>query len=230
MSQSSPEGGFTLVELLVAVSVASVMFAIIFGFQRDLINQYNLLVNRNQLLAATKDATLQVATAIRSSKSLLANNAVADSHAPSAPGNLYSWSSTPGNDAAIVLAIPAVDQSGNLIYVDGSHQSTYTNNVIYYLDQTQHILYKRVLANTQAPGNVAVTSCPPTATTPSCPADAKIVADVASFAATFYDSGNNTVTVPSGTEAIQITVSQTKYYHALSYSSSFTTRATLRNK
>ncbi len=224
------ERGFSLLELLVALAVTSIMVLIMGQFigkvLANLARQQTITIIQNN----TKQAVLTTSDTIRSARGVEASNSLADQHAPGAPSNLYSWSAASGDNATLILAVPAHNTSGNILYIDGQHNTPYVNDVIYFIDPTTRILYRRTLANPGAPGNTAITTCPPSAVTASCPADAKVVEDVADLVTQYYDASNNPVTSPSGTEAVKVTLKQTKTSGGQTLTSSFTTIASLRNK
>jgi prepilin-type N-terminal cleavage/methylation domain-containing protein len=224
------ERGFTLLELLVSISLSGLLLVVLGEFVTNGIRSSNQDYNQTIVLVNTKAAVESVARVIREARSVEANNAQPDDHAPSAPGNLYSWSGTAGSNATLILAIPARDTSGNLIYIDGLHNNLYTDDVIFYLETSTKRLYKRTIKNTAAPGNRAVTTCPPSAATPSCPADSLIVEDVANLTTSYLGANGNVVTLPSGTEAVNFTVTESKIIGPRTYTSSYTTTATLRNR
>jgi type II secretory pathway component PulJ len=222
--------GFTLLEILVALSVSTLLMIMLTGFMGDSLRKSEEEKTRTDILNNTKLAVETVARNIRLAKSVAAVNSQPDPNSPGAPSDLYSWSATTGSDATLILAIPARDSGNNLIYSDGLHNNLYTNEYIYYLDPTTRRLYRRIIANQAAPGNVAVTTCPPDEATPSCPADALTVEDVANLTTAYFDANNNPVVTPTGTESVQITLTQTRTVLGKSYESSYTTLATLRNK
>lgn len=224
------EDGFTLFELLLAISIASVLIMAVSSFSTNSIVGSNQDYNKTLVLTNAKEAVGIVARQIKSAKSVQATNSLPDPNAPGAPGNLYSWSGAAGNGANLILAVPSRDASGNLIYIDGLHTSLYTDDVIFYLDPTSHKLYRRKIANTLAPGNAAVTTCPPSSATPSCPADADVIDDVANLETTYLDSNNASVSVPSGTEAVKYTVTERRTINGRTFTGTYSTVATMRNK
>lgn len=222
--------GFTLLEMLVVISISTLLMLIITSFMSNNLRTAQEEKTKTDILNNTKLAVETVARNIKSAKSVLAVNAQPDGNSPGAPANLYSWTASAGSGATLILAIPARDASNNLIYSDGLHNNLYTNDYIYYLDPATSRLYRRIIANQAAPGNVAVTTCPPALASPSCPADALTVEDVADLTTDYFDANNNSVAAPTGTEAVKITLTQTRSVYGKSYSSSYTTIASLRNK
>lgn len=227
---SGYERGYTLIEMLVAISVSALLILAVGAFSTNSIVGSNQDYNKTLVLSNAKEAVGIVARQIRVARSVLSANTLPDSNAPGAPGDLYSWSGAAGNGANLILAVPSKDASSNIIYIDGLHTQIYTDNVIFYLDPTSHKLYRRYIMNTNAPGNAAKTTCPPASATASCPSDADVVDDVANLVTAYLDGNNASVSVPSGTEAVRYTVTETRTINGRVYSGTYTTIATLRNK
>lgn len=226
----SRSAGFTLIELITSMAVMSILLLALSVFITNATQNISNEDTKTALSDNTRTALESVAREIRAAKSVEAVNSQPDANAPGAPGNLYSWTASAGSGATLILAVPARDTSGNLIYSDGLHNNLYTDDIVYYLDGTSHRLYRRVIANTQAPGNAAKTTCPPDLATASCPADARIVDDVANLTTAYFDSYDHSVATPSGTQAVQITLTQTRSVFSHSFSNSYTTTASLRNR
>ncbi len=224
------ERGFTLLELLLAISLTTILLMVVSDFVTDGIQSSNQDYNKTIVITNTKAAVETVARAIRETRSVEANNSLPDSNSPGAPTNLYSWSGSAGPNATLILAVPARDTSNNLIYIDGLHNSLYTDDIIFYLDSTTHRLYKRTIANASAQDDKAKTTCPPAIATSSCPADAVIVEDVANLTTSYLDGNNAIVTQPTGTEAVNYSVTESKTIGLRTYTSTYTTTAALRNK
>jgi hypothetical protein len=186
--------------------------------------------NKTLVLSNSKEAVGIVARQIRLAKSVVSSNSLDDAHAPGAPGNLNSWNGAAGTGTALILEVPSHTAAGAVIYADGLHAILYTDEVIFYLDSSTKRLYKRVLANSSAPGNVTKTTCPPASATSLCPADADVVDDVASLTTSYLTSAGGTPLTPSGTEAVNYTVTETRVINGKSYSGTYSTIATLRNK
>lgn len=222
------QGGFSLLELLVSISITAILLLVGGNFVVDGTLSANVDYNRTVVQSNTKTAVDIVARTIRSARSVEAQNAQPDPNPP-VTGNPYSWSGTAGVDATLILAIPARDAAGNLLYIDGLHNNLYTNDVIFYLDPSTRRLYKRTIANAVA-GNAAKTTCPPSLATPTCAPDAVVVEDIASLTTGYLDDTNVAVTIPSGTEAVSYKVKESRVIGSRTYSSSYSTITALRNK
>jgi prepilin-type N-terminal cleavage/methylation domain-containing protein len=223
------EEGFSLLELLLAISITSVLLLVLGNFMGNGIISSNRDYNKTLIQSNTKLAVDTVARTIKSAVTVEAQNTQPDNNGPGAPGNLYGWSGVAGNNSTLILAVPARTSSGSLIYIDGLHTTVYTNDIIFYLNSSDHRLYKRVLANAVV-GNAAKTTCPPAAATSTCPSDAIIVEDIASLSTAFYDNSDVSIASPTGTEAVGYTVTESKILGGKTFSSSYSTIAALRNK
>ncbi len=224
------ERGYTLLELLIAISISSMLLLAIDKFVVNSIQSENQSYNKTLVLADAKTAVGVVANEVMQAVSVESANTQPDANAPGAPSNLYSWSGAAGDGANLILAVPSHDSNGNVIYVDSLHTQIYTDDVVFYLNSSTHKLYKRYVANSTAPGNAAKTTCPPASAGPSCPADALVVDDVADLKTNYLDSNNNSVSLPSGTEAVQYTVTETRNINGKTIAGTYTTVAAMRNK
>ena len=222
--------GFSLLELLIAISVSSVLVIAVSNFAASSLIGSNQDYNKTLVLTNAKEAVSIVQRQVRMARSVQSSNSQPDANAPGAPGDLYSWSGAAGNGNSLILAVPARNSSGDLIYIDGLHTTLYTDNVIFFLDSSTKKLFRRFIKNENAPGNVGVTTCPVIAATSTCPVDATVVDDVANLSTAYLDSGNAAVSLPSGTEAVNYTVTETRTINGKSYSGTYTSLGSLRNK
>jgi hypothetical protein len=221
--------GFTTVELSVAAVLVSIVVMIMGQFFATNLNSYTRSFTKTVLQSNTKLGIETLERDIKAAQAVEDPNRWPDPNAPGAPGDLYSWHPSTGSGATLVLAVPARDTSGNLIFADVLHNAIETNDVIYYLDAGSKILYKRVIANPVA-GNATLTTCPPAAASASCPSDAKIVEDVADLTIAYYTSNNTLTTNPPSAGLVQITLTQTQKKGSRTYTNSFASRVSLRNK
>lgn len=222
--------GITALELLFATVIGAVVTLMLLQFFTIAFSSWRREDTKTIVQNNTKIAVDTVAQTIRSAKSVEATNSQPDPHAPGAPNDLYSWTATSGSNATLILAVPARDAAKNLIYIDSTHTALYTDNIVYYLDPNTDILYRRTIANAQAPNNAAVSTCPTDQATPQCPADAKVVEDIANLTTSYLNASGDIISQPTGTEAVTFTLTQTRIISGRTYSSSYGTTATLRNK
>jgi prepilin-type N-terminal cleavage/methylation domain-containing protein len=216
--------GFTLLELLISITIIGILAVTISDFYSQRLVDFARNFTLTILQSNTKQAVESVSRDIRASRTIEATNTLADASGPG--GNQFGWHSTVGSTATLVLGIPAQDANGNLIYVDpGTHNTPYLNNVIYYLNGANKILYRRMLANTNAPSNAAVTTgCS------GCPTDGKVIEDVANMSLAYYDGSGSSIATPSASYSLDITLQQTRTSFGRTFVNTLTSRVTLRNK
>ncbi|MBW3538230.1 type II secretion system GspH family protein [Candidatus Parcubacteria bacterium] len=227
LPSASPQAGFSLVELIIAITMMGMLAVVVSEFYSQRLVDYARSYSQILLQTNTKQAVETMTRDIRSAQNVELNNTLPDDNSPGAPGNLYSWQSTTGSPAVVVLAVPALDGSGNLLYVDPLHSAVYTNNLVYYIDGSG-ILYRRTIANPVA-GNAAVTTCPPALASPACPPDGKVVEDVADLQAAYIRGGGAAAATPDEADLVQITLQQTRTSFGRSYNSTLASQARLRN-
>lgn len=212
MRNNLKQTGFTITELVISIVITGILVLILGDFFTN--NMLGLSRNENQLTNDhnTRLAAETVNRYIRQAQSVELTNSIADPNQPS------GWTSGANT---IVLSVPALDSSQNPIYTDTSHSSVYNNNIIFYIDNS--IIYRRVLSNTNAPGNNSVTTCPPALASPGCPPDPKVNDTHATLSIDYGGPIN---------EASLITVTLTQSLNASggAYTSTLTTKTALRNK
>ena len=223
------QAGFSLLELLIAITASSILLLVGGTFVGQGTLSINADLNKTLVQTDTETAVNTIAKVIKSARSVEAQNSQPDLYSPGGSGNLYGWSGIAGSNGTLILAIPSRDTSGNLLYVDGLHTNLYTDDIVYYFDATSKKLYKRTIANAVS-GNIAVTTCPPLYATPACPADSVIVQDIANLTTSYFDSNNVSVSIPTGTESVGYTLTETRVIGNKSYAGTYTTNASLRNK
>lgn len=221
---NNQESGFTLLELLIVASLVGILGIVVSSFFADRLVDYNRTYTRLILQSNTNLAAQTVANEVRYGRSLQASNLNPDNNAPGAPSNLYSWAS---NNSTLVLATPAKDTGGNIIYADGLHTQVKTDDSIYYL--SNNILYHRIIANSD-PSNVAKTTCPLASASPSCPADPQVIENIAAINLVYYDTAGNVIVSPPGAYSVKIELQESKTVFNHTYSNTVTAQATLRNK
>lgn len=222
------QSGFTLLEMVMVGAMTTILVVLLSDFFVGRMLDYTRNETQVILQSNTKQAIETMERDIKSAVAVEANNTFEDANSPAAPSNLLSWASTTSEPATIVLAVPAKDTNGNLLYVDPLRNSLHTNDVIYYVDSVSKILFRRVVANPVS-GNAAKTTCPPAEATPSCPSDSHVVENVANLKATYYNGENQETATPSQAGSILFEVTQTRERLGRVYRSTLVTRASLRN-
>ncbi len=219
--------GFSLLELIVVGAIIGILALLVSGFYVNRLVDYARNDTLIILQSNTKQALTSMERDIKSARTIETANQWADINGPG--GNQYGWISSTGSPSTLVLSVPAVDTAGNLIYADAAHSGLQTNDIIYYVDSTTKSLYRRVIAN-PVNGNIAVSTCPPASATGTCPADGKVIEDVANMTATYYDTSNVSTTTVNNVYSVNVTLTQSRAKFGQTYSNSLTTRASLRNK
>lgn len=221
MRRSSRQSGFTITELVIAITVAGILAGAIFVATFD----YYADVNRSQTATyealASQTILGQMTSDIRLADAISNTNSITDLNGP--PGGWVT--SNPSN--VIIIESPAVDSSRNIIY-NPDTGFPYRNEYIYFVSGGS--MYKRVLANTAATGNTAVTTCPQALASPSCPADALFYDHVSNLSFTFYDSSGNTTSDATKARSVQLNVSLAQTVYGRNVALSNQARITLRNQ
>lgn len=213
--------GFTMTELAISVAIAGFLVAVLFGVT------FYYYVDAMQAQAATdlalgsQSILTQLTEDVRLSDAISSTNAIPDANAPAGGWN----TSDPSN--IIIIENPAVNSSHNIIY-NPSSGFPYRNEFIYFLSGTS--MYKRVLANTAAPGNTAITSCPASKATSSCPADRLFSNNTSNLSFTFYDVSNNTTSNASLARSVALQVDMSRKVFGKNITLSNSTTVTLRNQ
>ncbi len=223
------DSGFTLLELLICMAISAILLLVGGTFVGQGTLSINADYNKTLVQTDTETAVNAISRVIKSAKSVEAVNSQPDANGPGGAANPYSWNGAAGPNGTLILAIPSRDSSGNLLYIDGLHTNLYTDDVIYYFDSASKKLFKRTIANSVT-GNVAKTTCPPSLATSSCPGDSVVVQDIANLATSYFDSTNASVAVPSGTEAVGYTLTETRVIGNKSYVGTYASTSSLRNK
>lgn len=188
--------GYSLVELVVATAIISILTILIMSFLVDKFVE-NAQVNARANLQLQTQLTLDLLNRdLKHSANVDSQNRWADNYSPTSPGNNFGWVS---DSSTLILAIPAQDASGSIIYEDPHVYISYKDNLVWFLEGST--FYKRILA-ADTPGNDATTTCPAGAE-PSCPADVKLADNVVSVNFSYFDANDNEV---SATDARSMSV------------------------
>ena len=215
------EGGFTIVELTIVISVTSII-AVVFLYVVS--NFFVTITRTNELADMTVNSQNLLRTTvenIRFGNGVETTNAITDANAPSGGWN------TSNTSFVIVIPVPAVDSTKSYI-IDPDTGDPYMNELVYYKSGTN--LYERVLANPNATGNRLNTSCPASKATTSCRADPLLATYVSSMTFTLYDQDNNQTTDQTIARSIYITLVMQRNAPISPLSLSTNIRVTLRNR
>jgi prepilin-type N-terminal cleavage/methylation domain-containing protein len=213
--------GFTITELVISLTVAGILATMLFTAT------FYYYVNAAQTETATNLALesqsilTQLTEDIRLADSIASTNAITDAHGPSG-----GWTtSDPSN--IIIIESPAITSSRDVIY-DASTGYPYRNEFIYFMTGTT--MYKRVLANPNASGNIAKTTCPAASASSSCPPDRVFSTNISNLTFTFYDSSDATTSNAIQARSVVLTVNMARKSFGKNITLNNSTRVTLRNQ
>lgn len=215
------QAGFTMVEVLVAVSVTTIMVLVITNFMMRNVQSSTLETSQAAILREIEQSADEVNADIRLSANADLNNRNADANSPGG-SNQYGWTS---NASTLVLATAAVDNSGNVIFSDPANYVTTKNNIVYFV--SGGTLYRRMIA-ANVSNNSAKTTCPPAQASSSCPADKALLHNVSTFSVTYLDGNNNSVS-PTNARGIELKLGAAYSQYKHTQSASYTTRMVFRN-
>ena len=218
------EHGYTLVELLVACAITSILLIGMITFMVNSIANNSIREARADLLREAQLALDVIVKDIRLSANVDVNNRLVDINSPDAiaTGGL-GWES---DTNTLVLATAAQDTSGNIIFSDPSHYITEKNNIIYYI--VEDILYKRTLAS-DATDNDFISSCPPDIATSECPADRLSVDNVQSLTFRYYDA-TDTEVEPEFARSVEVDLTLRRERYGRPIEVTYSTRTVFRNE
>ncbi len=216
----SPDG-FTLVELLVVISVLSVIGVAFLGMSAN----YFVIINRNNLLSemtvSSQNLLRSTVENLRFGDGVRQTNQITDANSPSGGWN------TSNSNFVIIIAVPAIDSSHNYI-IDPDTGSPYMNELVYYKNGTT--LMERKLANPGATGNSLTTSCPPNLASSSCPSDITLASYVKSMVFTLYDQDAVQTSTAANARSVNIALIMERGVPGKPINLTTNMRVTLRNR
>ena len=215
------QGGFTLVELTVTISVTAIVAVVFLGI---ITNFFVTITRNNELVDMTVNSQNLLRTTvenIRFGNGVEQTNTISD---PNAPAGGWNTSNT---SFVIIIPVPAEDQSRNYI-INPNTGSPYMNELVYYKNGST--LMERVLANPSASGNRTNNTCPAALATSTCRADPQLASFVSGMTFTLYDQDNNQTTNPTLARSVYITLTMQRNAPISPLSLSTNIRVTLRNR
>lgn len=222
MIRINNQHGVTMPELLIALVLTAILSGVIVSFMTDNIRGSTLQTAKAELLSDAHAGLNTTANDIRLSTQADINNRWQDAHAPNAPINLFSWQS---NGSTLVLATPAEDTNGNIIFDDQLNYISAKNNKIYYVKDGT--LYRRILAAPED-DNKAKTTCPSSQASSDCPADKAVLQNVTDFTVKYFNEQNQQV-APADARSIELSITLSKVLYGEDVHASYTTRMVFRN-
>lgn len=219
-NQFVKQAGTTVAELVVAISIIGILIvpatlAMLYFYGGTLQNnlQSRLAVESENVLRALVDE-LRISSGIR------AANTIPDPYAP--PGG---WTTSQAS-LVLIISTPVIDVSNNFV-TDSATGKPYQNELVYFA--TNNTLYKRYLANPNAPGNRFKTSCPAASASAACPVDVTLSKHFKTMDFVFYDQDDIVTTNHTIARSIKMTLQMEDATFGRPVSFSNNIRITLRN-
>lgn len=209
--------GVTLIELILTISIVSIMAFVVMNFMVSWMQQYAITETRSALLTDAQTAIDQITDAARLSSSADQNNRWPDANAP---GGQFGWSSSANT---LVLATAVENTSGQIVFSDPTNYTSQKDNLIYFVSNGS--LYRRVIAAPVA-NNKRKSSCP--VANGSCPADWRLAENVSNFSIKYFD-GNNQEVNPTDARSIELSLTLQKRRFSQLIQSVYKTRMVYRN-
>jgi len=213
------QDGFTLIELTLVMIIMGIMSLTMATFISNWLQTSGLDSTRSVLLSNAETALDTINNDIRLSGNVDQTNRWPD---PNGPGGQFGWQS---NSQTLILAKVATTSSGSPIFLDSSDYITQKDDVIYYLSGTT--LYRRTLAS-DSTNDSAITTCPTSDASSTCPPDTTIATGVTNWSVTYYGSAG-TIVSPSNASSIQLSITITGSFENQTVNASYSTRMVFRN-
>lgn len=206
--------GFTLVELVVYMTLAVMFTILVFSFMFDFWGSAATLENDSETFVTRQDAGDSLRDRLNSAAHLISQNSIADTNRevnePTDTTGTY-WEiihaqpktitmPASGSYASVIYyEAPSIDSSKN--YIMNGNQP-YDDEFVLYLNGSTKQLLLRTLVNPSASGDRLKTSCPASAATSSCPADTIIASDITAVDTRYFSRSGNTIDYTSVTDPV----------------------------
>lgn len=206
------ECGFTIVELVIAMTITLMLSGLVINFMVDFWRSTASLQASSESLVTRQNASDRLRDALNPASHLIDQNSIADTHAEVAdtsdatgthwllihaiPGSIplpAAGSFTP----VFYFTAPSTDTAKNFI-MNGAQP--YYDEFIVYMDGSTKQLLMRTLVNPSAGGDRLTTTCPPDQTTATCPADTVISSDITSVDVRYFSRSGLTIDYTSVTD------------------------------
>lgn len=191
--------GFTIPELLIAMSVASIVVIVLSAMNLTMYRQVQISQSTAELNSESYFLLRGIAEDIKLASNIVANNNLDDSYAP-----VGNWS-TSSSAGSLIINSPATDSTTNIIY-NQEDGLPFQNELIYYRES--NMLLRRVIANNAAPNNILKTTCPISAS--NCQKDKQYTKYLDNFSFALYDASGQETVDTTKVESVKIEVSLSK--------------------
>ncbi len=189
--KSRVAAGFTIVEIMVVLSILGVLIAIVFGTLADFYESNNKTIVSTVQNGDAQTALRLIEKDVSTAAGFLTANAVADPTRPAGWSHRGVDTANPNNRILILSSYATTNNSNTraLLFATGSCSQPLTNNLVYFVDAG--VLYRRTIKNTATPCGGLTSgqkqSCAATVTNVSCQAvDAKLMVNVTEFSIDYY--------------------------------------------
>lgn len=220
MTRKLNQSGLGLLEVLLSMAIASVLATVLLAISLNYVASVMSSKLTAELAIESNFALQNIIEDIRLADGIAATNNLPDANAP-----VGGWiTSDPSN--VLVINSPATTVANDVIY-DPTTGLPYRNQIIYFVSGSK--LYKRILKNTNAPGNKATTTCPAALMTSACPGDRQYSSYMNDISFVFYDNNNVVTLTPSNTRSVRLTTNLSRKAFGKIITSNNTIQATQRN-
>lgn len=216
---TSSQSGFTLPELLVAMAVATLLASVVVSINISFLGSVMQSKITAEMAAESHFVLQTMIDDIRLSDHVAALTTITDAN------QTGGWATSDTNNI-LVLNSPVINASRDIVY-DSDSGFPYSNELIYFISNRS--LYKRTLKNESAAGNIAVTSCPAGAVTPSCPVDKQYTTYIDDLTFEFFDNDNNPTTDVSLARSVKIGLVMSRIAFGKTITLDNSIQTTLRN-
>lgn len=195
--------GMTIVELNIVLVTTALFLALIVYFGNGYWRYASLLEADLDTFVSRLNAQDYIRETIGNSSGLITQNSIIDLNVlnPDPEDGAYYWEeihASPGNIAAgdsgttPLLYFKTISQTlDGTVAMNG--EQPFEDEHVLYLDGLSKTMYARTLANPVVSDNKAVTSCPPSVATASCPADKIVLENIDSVDAIYYSRSGNQI-------------------------------------
>lgn len=221
VSRQGRQDGFTLVEVLVVISVTAILMVTYLA----LVSNYFVVINRtNQLSEMTVESQNLLRSTvenIRFGDGVRQTSSLPDSNAPAGGWN------TSNTAFVIIIPVPALTVDREYI-INPATGSPYMNELIYYKNGST--LMERKLANPSASGNNFQTTCPKNLASSSCSADIVLATYVNTMVFTLYDQDGATTSTAAAARSVKISLNMQRNAPGNPINLTTAMQVTLRNR
>ena len=202
--------------LAVAGGMIAILFTVTFNYYVSTVKAETA----TQMALESQSLLTQLTEDIRLADAITGTNLIDD---PTNPGGWMT--NDPSN--IIIVQSPATDVNRDIIY-DDTTGYPFSNEFIYFLNGNS--MFKRVLANSGASGNTAITTCPAASATSTCPKDKLFSDKITNLTFTFFDINDAQTANAASARSILFVVNMEKQVYDETITLNNSTRITLRNQ